>query len=104
MSVAIIVVLIALITVVLALVFALVLAYPDYRKMKKLKDEYSANSSCKQPIYSMSFREVNSDTECEELEDEYAQYMWSCSRAYNGTNLLEKLRCKLIDFFGNMNL
>lgn len=94
------VVILLLILVVAALFFA----YPDYREMKKLENKYRANSSCKQPIFSMSFRDSNTDDECKRLEDEYTSYRHACFGALHGEDLLEKIRCMLITSFHDLNL
>ena len=85
-------------------VAALAIAYPTYRKMKKLENKYKANSSCKQPIFSMGFRVLNTDDECKRLESEYIPYRHACMRAHRGGDILKKIRCTLIMLFFAMNL
>ena len=90
--------------VLIAAVASLVIAYPDYRKMKNIKNEYNSNSSCIQPIFSMGFRKSNGDAECKKLEDEYITYRHTCMAAIRNGSMFEKLRCMLIEGFDQMNL
>eukprot|EP00966_Prymnesium_polylepis_P198682 4605058-Prymnesium_polylepis.1 len=54
---------------------------------KDLEDRYD-QKNCVRPIFSMGFRDQNSDLQCKEMEDEYrSKYIEPCWKIRRGENV-----------------
>jgi hypothetical protein len=69
---------------------------------KDLEDRYD-QKNCVRPIFSMGFRDQNSDLQCKEMEDEYSsKYIEPCWKIRRGENVgvWARYRCFLMQLMG----